>query len=256
MSSDANCEKLRELGAELALGVLPGRERAEALAHLDECADCREFIRQLTLVGDRLIGLLPCQEPPLGFETRVARSLARQATAQRHASGHGAGVAFAALRERARRTRVRLGAAAAGLALVAGFAGWGIGTAVEQVTATPPHTMQSEPMLVGDMTSASARGRSVGEVYASPGNPGWIFMTVELAGHGGAYTGRVSCVLERSDGTTVHIGDFTVRDGHGYWGATAPVDPDSVSGARLTSADGTVLAHARLQTVHVLSRET
>ncbi|MYU62149.1 zf-HC2 domain-containing protein, partial [Streptomyces sp. SID69] len=81
MSSDANCEKMREIGAELALGVLPGRERAEAVAHLDTCADCREFVRQLTLVGDRLIGLLPCQEPPLGFETRVARSLAQQAAA-------------------------------------------------------------------------------------------------------------------------------------------------------------------------------
>ncbi|MGW2424877.1 zf-HC2 domain-containing protein, partial [Streptomyces sp. NPDC001709] len=64
MSSDANCDRLREIGAELALGVLPGRERAEAVAHLDRCADCREYVRQLTLVGDRLIGLLPGSEPP------------------------------------------------------------------------------------------------------------------------------------------------------------------------------------------------
>ncbi|MEU1168323.1 zf-HC2 domain-containing protein, partial [Streptomyces sp. NPDC005921] len=68
MSSDAHCEKLREVGAELALGVLPGRERAEAVAHLDGCADCREYVRQLTGIGDRLIGLLPDAEPPPGFE--------------------------------------------------------------------------------------------------------------------------------------------------------------------------------------------
>ncbi|MFH8341521.1 zf-HC2 domain-containing protein [Streptomyces sp. AM6-12] len=252
MSSDANCEKTREIGAELALGVLPGRERAEAIAHLDTCADCREFVRQLTLVGDRLIGLLPCQEPPLGFETRVARSLAQQAAAYGRATR---APAFPVLRGRARRSRIRLGAAAAGLAVVAGFAGWGIGTAVETVTASPPRTMESEPMLVGDMTANSAGGSSIGEVYAHPGSPGWIFVSVDLAGHGSAYTGRVSCVLERSDGTTVRVGDFTVRDGQGHWGAQVPVDADAISGARLTSADGTVLARAHLQTGHVLTRE-
>ncbi|MER6226239.1 zf-HC2 domain-containing protein, partial [Streptomyces sp900105755] len=79
MSGDAHCAKLREAGAELALGVLPGRERAEAVAHLDGCADCREYVRRLTGIGDRLIGLLPESDPPPGFETRVARSLAEQA---------------------------------------------------------------------------------------------------------------------------------------------------------------------------------
>ncbi|MGW2460837.1 hypothetical protein ACWC2M_17685, partial [Streptomyces sp. NPDC001761] len=77
MSGDANCEKLRELGAELALGVLPGRERAEAVAHLDRCADCREYVRQLTLVGDRLAGLLPDREPPPGFAATTGSSLRR-----------------------------------------------------------------------------------------------------------------------------------------------------------------------------------
>ncbi|MEU1567063.1 hypothetical protein ABZ504_43020, partial [Streptomyces mirabilis] len=65
MSNDMTCEKLREIGAELALGILPGRERAAAVAHLDRCADCREYVEQLTLVGDGLIGLLPgCAQTP------------------------------------------------------------------------------------------------------------------------------------------------------------------------------------------------
>lgn len=81
MSGDANCERLREVGPELALGVLPGRERAEAVAHLDRCADCREYVRQLTGVGDRLVGLLPDREPPPGFETRVARLLVQPTAA-------------------------------------------------------------------------------------------------------------------------------------------------------------------------------
>ncbi|WP_241691921.1 hypothetical protein [Streptomyces lydicus] len=52
MNKDLTCEQLHEIGAELALGVLSGRERAEAAAHLDRCADCREYIEQLALVGD------------------------------------------------------------------------------------------------------------------------------------------------------------------------------------------------------------
>ncbi|MGW4561682.1 hypothetical protein ACWEN3_04480 [Streptomyces sp. NPDC004561] len=256
MSSDANCEKLREIGAELALGVLPGRERADAVAHLDGCADCRESVRQLTLVGDRLIGLLPEAEPPLGFETRVARSLTQQATApEGRRSAYGRGPALLGLRGRARRARVRLASVAAALAVAAGFAGWGIGNAVESVTASAPAAVESEPMLVGDMTSTALGGRAVGEVYAHPGSPGWIFVTVDASRHGSAYSGTVTCLLDRRDGTSVRVGDFAVRNGRGHWGATTALDATGVSGARLTSADGTVLARAHLQTARVLTRQ-
>ncbi|MFD5544766.1 zf-HC2 domain-containing protein, partial [Streptomyces sp. NPDC127079] len=130
MTGDAPCEKLREDGAELALGVLPGRERAEALAHLDGCADCREYVRQLTGIGDRLIGLLPESEPPPGFESRVARSLAEMATGPEGDRQH--------LRGRARRARLRLATAAAALAVAVGFAGGGVGPRVEEATPPPP----------------------------------------------------------------------------------------------------------------------
>ncbi|MDI5911892.1 zf-HC2 domain-containing protein, partial [Streptomyces sp. 12257] len=69
------CERLRELDAELALGVLPARERAEAVAHLDRCPNCREHVKRLTVVGDGLLALLPGAEPPVGFESRVVRAL-------------------------------------------------------------------------------------------------------------------------------------------------------------------------------------
>ncbi|MFI2642057.1 hypothetical protein [Streptomyces sp. NPDC018610] len=82
MPNEVTCEKLREICAELALGVLPGRARAAAVAHLERCADCREQVRQLTWIGDRLIGLLPAGEPPVGFETRVAWALTRAAGQQ------------------------------------------------------------------------------------------------------------------------------------------------------------------------------
>ncbi|MFF5536123.1 hypothetical protein ACFY71_27170 [Streptomyces cinerochromogenes] len=256
MSGDANCERLREVGPELALGVLPGRERAEAVAHLDRCADCREYVRQLTGVGDRLVGLLPDREPPPGFETRVARVLAQPTAApEGRRPARALGRTRRGLRQGARRPRLRVAAVGAALAVAVGFAGWAVGTAVEQVTAAPPPAVESEPVLVGDMTPAGHGGQPVGEVYAHPGTPGWIFVSVALTRPGTRYTGTVTCLLERADGTSVRVGAFTLRDGHGDWGVAVPVDLNRYSGARLTSSDGTVLATAQLQKGQVLTPE-
>jgi anti-sigma-K factor RskA len=69
--SEMTCEEFSNVAAELALGVLTGRERARALAHLDRCDACRDEVRQLTQTGEELLGLLPTAEPPAGFESRV-----------------------------------------------------------------------------------------------------------------------------------------------------------------------------------------
>jgi hypothetical protein len=70
------CAELAEVAAELALGVLTGRERAGAIAHLDTCDACREHVRQMMATGEQLRELLPVAEPPAGFETRVLERLA------------------------------------------------------------------------------------------------------------------------------------------------------------------------------------
>ncbi|MFE2521558.1 anti-sigma factor family protein [Streptomyces mirabilis] len=240
MSNDMTCEKLREIGAELALGILPGRERAAAVAHLDRCADCREYVEQLTLVGDGLIGLLPGCEPPVGFEARVAQALTQGTPAQ---DGRArARVPGARRRGFGGRLRLRLASAVAALVLAVGFGGWAAGTAIENVVAGASRTTGDEADMHGDLTSAAAPGQSAGEVYAHTGSPGWIYMTVDLTGTHTSYSGMVSCLLERRDGGTVRTGTFTLRQGRGFWGGPTPVDPASVSGARLTSPDGTVLA--------------
>ncbi|MFE5369017.1 hypothetical protein [Streptomyces mirabilis] len=245
MSNDMTCEKLREIGAELALGILPGRERAAAVAHLDQCADCREYVEQLTLVGDGLIGLLPGCEPPVGFETRVAQALTQGTPAQ---DGRArARVAGAWRRGFGGRLRVRLVSAVAALVLAVGFGGWVAGTAIENVVAGAPRSAGgAADLLHGDLTSVAAPRQSAGEVYAHTGSPGWIYMTVDLTGTHASYSGMVSCLLERRDGGTVRTGTFTLHQGRGFWGGPTPVDPASVSGARLTSPDGTVLATTHL----------
>ena len=57
-----SCDEFAQVAAELALGVLTGRERAAALAHLDGCESCRELVRELTMTGEELLGLLPSRE--------------------------------------------------------------------------------------------------------------------------------------------------------------------------------------------------
>ncbi|MGW1377443.1 hypothetical protein ACWD6P_24675 [Streptomyces sp. NPDC002446] len=246
MSEDVTCQKLREFGAELALGVLPGRERAEAVAHLDRCADCREYVGQLTLVGDGLVGLLPGREPPVGFETRVARSLARSAAAQgarRHPRGIGR-----ARRGFRGRVRLRVASAVAALALACGFGGWAVGTALENAAAPARPVVMGAGLLHGGLTAAGPDRQPVGEIFAHTGSPAWMYLSVDLDDAGIPYSGKVTCLLERTNGTTVRVGTFALHDGYGYWGAPLAVDPSTLSGARLVATDGTVLATARFAT--------
>ncbi|MGH3264984.1 MAG: zf-HC2 domain-containing protein, partial [Trebonia sp.] len=94
---EMNCAELADMVTELALGVLTGRERATAVAHLDECETCREDVRQLMATGDQLLALLPPAEPPAGFETRVLGRLGLPAgQAPTVAAGDGGDPAYAA----------------------------------------------------------------------------------------------------------------------------------------------------------------
>ena len=81
--NEMSCEEFADVAAELALGVLTGRERAQAITHLDQCDTCREHVRQLSLTGEEMLGLLPSREPPAGFETRVMGRLGHPAVARR-----------------------------------------------------------------------------------------------------------------------------------------------------------------------------
>lgn len=252
--TDRDCEWLRAVADELALGVLPGQERAEAIAHLDRCPACRERVEHLTFVGDGLLSLLPGSEPPAGFETRVTDRLG--------------------LNRPARRWRPRAGvavAAAVATALGFGFGGWAVGTAIEGASA-PPRGVRS-PRL----GARPARGVSAGP-RPPPGGPDLrLYRTSGLGLHvGPPRPGRFRIRLpgrRRVRGRGLarripggrkgrmptgaygrHIGPprgVLLDDaGRGYWGAPTRVDPATVSGARLLAADGSVLATARFDAGH------
>jgi hypothetical protein len=223
--SDLTCEQLRDVAAELALDLLSGRDRALALAHVNRCDACREHVRSLTGVGDRLLDLAPGVEPPVGFEDRV---LARMGMTplprrRRHAA---AGSRW-----------LPLAVAAAAVALVFGLGGWAVGSLATQSTAVA----SAHPLRMASLHTSDAK--DVGQVFTYQGDPSWMYMTVNV----GSGVRDVSCELARRDGGYLPMGTFPLSGGHGGWGGELPVDPALITGARVLSTSGAVLATATFE---------
>ena len=72
------CSELADVAPELALGTLPGRQRAAALAHLDRCADCRLTVEELSDAADTLLLMAPEVAPSAGFARRTAKGFVAQ----------------------------------------------------------------------------------------------------------------------------------------------------------------------------------
>jgi hypothetical protein len=236
------CDELAGVAAELALGALTGRERAGALAHLDQCEACRENVRRLTMTGEELFGLLPAREPPPGFEIGVMARIALIAPGpavgrrigrilHRGDNAGGQGDPGQTGRGLARATRRMLAVAAVTLAVVgAGLGGWGLRSA-----ASPPAW---SPLSSAALTSAGHR--AVGKIYVYHGSPGWLYMSVDL----GSGNGTVACRVASADGHVTTIGSFRLVNGYGAWGGPGSGDNGLLTRAWLISADGTVLATA------------
>ena len=244
--NEMGCQEFSDVAAELALGVLTGRERAQALAHLDHCASCREEVGQLTATGEGLLGLLPSVEPPAGFETRVMDRLGLTAPAPSPASRAGWTSRIPLLgRKPARRaatgptgparppgrTRRALALAAVTLAVVAaGLGGWGLRPGTSAPAGTP----------LSSATLLSASHQAAGKVFLYQGSSRWLYMSVDMP----ARNGTVICEVESGNGHITTVGSFRVTDGRGYWGSPVPATQGPLTGARLVGPDGTVLATA------------
>jgi hypothetical protein len=236
--NDIGCAEFADVAAELALGVLTGRERARALAHLDHCETCRARVRQLTLTGEKLLELLPSREPPAGFETRVMERLGLPVPDEERPSRTGPVSRFGrrdrpAGRWAASRPRQLLAAAAVVAGVVAsGLGGWGLRDVTSPSASSP---LSSAALL-------TASHRAVGKIFYYNGNPRWLYMSVDTGGG----TGTVTCQLESADGKITTVGSFRLTDGYGSWASPAPATQGTVAGARLVAANGTVLATASL----------
>jgi hypothetical protein len=241
--NEMGCREFSDVAAELALGVLTGRERAQALAHLDHCASCREKVRELTATGEGLLGLLPSVEPPAGFETRVMDRLGLSVPAPSPAGRArwtsrlvlpGRKPARRAPAGQARpggRTRRALALAAVTLAVVAaGLGGWGL----------RPGTPAPAGAPLSSATLLSASHQSAGKIFLYRGSSRWLYMSVYMP----AGNGTVICEVESGDGHITTVGSFRLTDGRGYWGSPVPPTHGPLTGARLVGPGGTVLATA------------
>lgn len=213
-------------GTELGLGVLTGRERAQAVEHLQRCGRCRARVHRIAFASDELLRLVPGQQPPAGFSAQVTDRL-RQA---RKPAG------------RSRRTRALTAAAAVVLVGSAGLAGWGLRTELEpsgpgrQGGPTGP----AGPAALSTAALYTPAHQAIGKVYLHSGRHTWVFTTVDLAP--GSTT--VICQLTDRAGRVITVGSFRVTGGDGYWGSPEPDQPSAITSARLITTDGTVLATA------------
>ena len=249
--NEMGCAEFADAAAELALGVLTGRERARALAHLDQCEACRENVRQLTVTGEELVGLLPTIEPPAGFETRVMERLGlgtpatspapdpvRQLSPARRfglklADWIGGGWTGRGGVSRPRRI---LAAAAVAVAVIAaGLGGWGLHATTSSPTAS----------ALSSATLLTASHQTAGKIYFYDAGSRWLYMSVNIpSGSGAADNGTVICQVEGPDGHVTTVGSFRLTGGYGYWGSPDPVTSGPLTGARLVTTTGTVLATA------------
>lgn len=207
--------------AELALGLLNGVDRAEALAHLAECPLCRVEVERLADAADRLLLVGHRAEPPPGFESGVLAAMERDLTARR----------------RVRKWRglvVPLVAAAASALIVLGIV-WSIRAA------SPSPLTLAAPMV-------TPSGREVGEVRLEGGDPPWLLISVPGWKRWDAEVGQpldYRLHVELADGTTVEMRDVELS-ASGEWGATADFEPSQVRGVSIADASGRIWCRAEL----------
>ena len=223
------CEECSAELAELALGVLTGRERARALAHVDECPRCADELEQLSRAADTLLLAAPDAEPPMGFETRLFERM---------------GVSDAPRRPGRRRARraprwVPVGAVAAAAALAA--LGVGLGTTLTSSPA-PVSVAQGHPHPTVESAPLVQDGRIVGRVVYDDGAKPWMSMMVA----GADAHGSVDCVVVTHDGVTHLIGSFVLHQGYGAWAAPLHMSPSDLRTAEMVTPGGSVIATATL----------
>lgn len=225
MSSEMGCAQVREISAELALGIADGEERARALEHLAICPECRRSLHELAAAADDLLLLAPRVEPPTGFEARVADAMAPRRGADR----------------RWRRPLLVVGTALASSAVVA-VAMLAVFSDDHQLATDYRQTLSEANGSYFAATSLRAPGGGkVGNVFRYEGDPSFLFVSVE--GAGSLPDGRYDCRLVAADGSSVSFGTLELRDGSGSYGRARPGSLDGYTEARLVGpGDGNVIS--------------
>lgn len=229
--SNGDCDAVRELAAELALGIAGGEERARAIEHAAGCAACRRELDELASAADELLLLTPEHEPPPGFETRVIERMGAGSRRPR----------------RLRRTRPLALAVAA--AVVAAL----VTAIVVSARFGDDHRVASEyraTLAANNGTYFEAQrlrgpdGRSVGQVFGYQGSPSWLLVILHA---GRSEPGRYRAEVVTRDGRRLRVRTFRVgRDG-ASWGQALPARLDDVARVRIVGGPHAALLQTALE---------
>ena len=219
--SRPECGRYADGLAELALGILMGRERALVLAHVEGCSDCHAEMEQLSLAADSLLEMAPDVEPPLGFEVRLMERSGARPAAQRHVRRQWRlwqpSLVLASL--------LMVGAVGAG----AGWLAWG-----GQHQTVVPAAFGTAPGGQIETESLVAEGRMLGKVVVYSGRTSWLFMSLD----DGSWSGKANCQVRLVDGKTVPLGTFWLEHGYGAWGVTLPPGTGRIQTASVVTDQG------------------
>jgi hypothetical protein len=213
-----DCSDVTLIAPDLALGMLSGDERAEALAHIDSCRRCRDTVDKLSTTVDTISLLAPLSDPAPGFEERV---LARIEFEDRRRSRRGV-------------PRWLIAAAAAVVVIGALFAAGALWLR---------HGGSSHGQ-VAEYTMHTPNGRAVGEAYVHGGDSTWVF--VDVPGWSQGSTGTTTDYALRvttDDGRSIVLpGNFA--GGQGGWGTRVAVNSHDVRELALVDGSGRVWCSA------------
>ena len=215
-------ERVQEAAAELALGLLSGPERADALAHMEGCASCRTTVEELADLADRMLLLAPETEPPVGFETRVLARLDGK-------------------EGRRRRPRALAVAAVAAAFLLGAVAGAII--VRDRTGSRLDHEYVAALEELDGRALAAARvripgGPQIGQLFLYEGATSWLFVTVDDPRARGDEDLGVELRFE--DGRRVVVPGLHLTAGRGSLGTTAELRLRDLEGVRLVDGAGRV----------------
>jgi hypothetical protein len=137
------------------------------------------------------------------------------------------------------RARIALATAAAAAVLIAGTTVATENLHHPSATSATAHVPQGSELRTG--TFQTTDGLVLGQIVAYRGQPSWVFMNVDVP----HFDGRIECMLQVDNGTTVAFGTFTVHHGTGQFSKPiGNVDVAHLRGAKLVSSSGSQVAAA------------
>jgi hypothetical protein len=236
MTAEMECEQVRNLAAELALGIAEGEEREAALRHLDGCSGCRQLVSELSSVGDELLQLAPAHDPPAGFESRV---LAEVTKPPRRRS----------IQPLARRwQRLATAAAAVVLAATLGAGSVWLATASDRRLAAGYQAVLSQGrgayFLAAPLQGTQGR---IGTVFGYQGQPSWVMVTLQPPIQ---QEGRFQVQAVTRNGRYLPLGEAVLGGAKGTWGGQLPVDLAAVHQLRFIGPDGRTAFAATFDTAN------